>query len=43
MRDLKKIKNKWKAQFELKIDATAIQIWELISSPSNLELFHPFC
>ena len=43
MKDLKKIKNKWKAQFELKIDATKSQIWELISSPSNLELFHPFC
>ena len=43
MRDLNKIKNKWKAQFELKIDATKSQIWELISSPSNLELFHPFC
>ena len=43
MRDLKKIKNKWKAQFELKIDATTNQIWELISSPSNLELYHPFC
>ena len=43
MKDLKKIKNKWKAQFELKIDATTSQIWELISSPSNLELFHPFC
>ena len=43
MRDLKKIKNKWKAQFELKIDATTPKIWELISSPSNLELFHPFC
>ncbi len=43
MRDIKKIKNKWKAQFELKIDAKVNQIWELISSPSNLESFHPFC
>ena len=43
MRDLKKIKNKYKAEFELKIDATRSQIWELISSPANLELFHPFC
>ena len=43
MLDLKKIKSKWKAEYEQKIDATSNQLWELISSPSNLELFHPFC
>ena len=43
MRDIKKIKNKWKAEYSEKIDASIDQLWNLISSPSNLEIFHPFC
>ena len=43
MLDLKKIKNNWKAEYEEEIQASSTQLWELISSPSNLELFHPFC
>ena len=43
MTDINKIKNKWKAEYEEKIDSNAQELWELISTPSNLELFHPFC
>ena len=28
---------------EIKLRHSATQIWKVISSPSNLELFHPFC
>ena len=41
--DLKKIKKKWKAEYVEEIQASSSQLWDLISSPSNLELFHPFC
>ena len=42
-RDLHKIKKKWKVEYEEKINSSLESLWELISSPSNLELFHPFC
>ncbi|MFL2619692.1 MAG: hypothetical protein ACJ0O0_00645 [Flavobacteriaceae bacterium] len=38
-----KLKNIWKIEYEEKISASVEKLWELISSPSNLELFHPFC
>ncbi len=43
MRDLNNIKDKWKVYYEEKINSSLDSLWELISSPSNLELFHPFC
>ena len=30
-------------EYEEKINSSLESLWELISSPSNLELFHPFC
>tara|TARA_B100001250_G_scaffold301584_1_gene263286 strand:+ start:1699 stop:1917 length:219 start_codon:yes stop_codon:yes gene_type:complete len=38
-----KLKNIWKIEHEEKISASVEKLWELITSPSNLELFHPFC
>ena len=43
MRDLNNINGKLKAQYEEKINSSINSLWNLISSPSNLELFHPFC
>ncbi len=43
MRDLNKINYKWKVYHEEKINASLDSLWDLISAPSNLELFHPFC
>ena len=43
MTDINKIKNSWKAQYEEKINSSVDSLWNLISTPSNLELFHPFC
>ena len=33
----------WKIEYEEKINSSIESLWELISLPSNLELFHPFC
>ncbi len=38
-----KLKNIWKIEHEEKISTSVEKLWELITSPSNLELFHPFC
>ena len=43
MTDLLKIKKMWKAEHEQKINSSKVNLWDLISAPSNLELFHPFC
>ena len=43
MRDLNNIKYKWKVCYDEKINSTVDSLWDLISSPSNLEIFHPFC
>ena len=43
MRDLNNIKDKWKVYYEEEINSSVDSLWDLISSPSNLELFHPFC
>ena len=43
MRDLNNIKDKWKVYYEEKINSSVDSLWDLISSPSNLEIFHPFC
>ena len=43
MTDLLKIKKMWKAEYEQKINSSKVNLWDLISAPSNLELFHPFC
>ena len=33
----------WKITGSLKTQITDKKLWKIISSPSNLELFHPFC
>ena len=33
----------WKITGSLKTQITDKELWKIISSPSNLELFHPFC
>ena len=43
MRDLNNIHTKRKVYYEEKINSSLSSLWDLISSPSNLELFHPFC
>lgn len=43
MRDLKNINGKWKVHHKEKINFSIDELWDLISSPSNLECFHPFC
>ena len=43
MRDLNNIHTKRKVYYEEKINSSLDSLWDLISSPSNLELFHPFC
>ena len=43
MRDLNNIKDQWKVYYEEKINSSLDSLWDLISSPSNLEIFHPFC
>ena len=43
MRDLSNISDKWKVSYEEKINSSIDSLWGLISAPSNLELFHPFC
>ena len=43
MIDLNNIKDKWKVYYEEKINSSVDSLWDLISSPSNLEIFHPFC
>ena len=34
---------KWSVKKEIKLSHSAPEIWKVVSSPSNLELFHPFC
>ena len=34
---------RWPVRFEQVIAASAQEIWDVISSPGNLELCHPFC
>ena len=43
MIDLNNLKYDWKVSHEEKINSSICSLWDLISSPSNLELFHPFC
>ncbi len=43
MRDLNNLADKWKVQYEEEINSSIDTLWNLISSPANLELFHPFC
>ena len=33
----------WPVRVAQNISAPAAQVWELISTPGNLELFHPYC
>ena len=33
----------YKIQRNIKIDINADKVWELLSKPAHLELFHPFC
>ena len=33
----------WKISAYQEVSITSNQLWEIISSPSNLENFHPFC
>lgn len=33
----------WKVSYEKKFNINSIELWKIISQPSNLELFHPFC
>ena len=33
----------WKVSYERKFNFNSIELWKIISQPSNLELFHPFC
>ena len=33
----------WGVPFSILLPTTATKLWSLISSPNNLELFHPFC
>ena len=43
MEKFDKYKRVWKIEHEEKINTSVKNLWHLISSPSNLELFHPFC
>ena len=43
MIDLNNITGKRKVYYEEKINSSLDSLWDLISAPSNLELFHPFC
>ena len=36
-------KNSWSVKLIKRINSNRDQIWNLISSPKNLELYHPFC
>ena len=36
-------KKSWCIKLTKKINSNRDEIWDLISSPKNLELFHPFC
>ena len=40
---LDNLKNIWKIEHEEKVNTSTEELWELITTPSNLELFHPFC
>ena len=33
----------WKVTYSVSLPITTAKLWSLISSPNNLELFHPFC
>ena len=36
-------KYNWSISYEKSLCINANKLWEIISAPSNLELFHPFC
>ena len=36
-------KNSWNVKLIKRINSNRDEIWNLISSPKNLELYHPFC
>ena len=36
-------KNSWSVKLIKRINSNKDEIWDLISSPKNLELYHPFC
>ena len=36
-------KKSWSIKLTKRINSSKEEIWNLISSPNNLELFHPFC
>ena len=36
-------KNSWSVKLIKRINSNRDEIWNLISSPKNLELYHPFC
>ena len=33
----------WNISYEIVMNISNVELWKIISSPSNLELFHPFC
>ena len=33
----------WSISSRILINTNVVKLWDIISSPSNLELFHPFC
>jgi len=43
VKDINNLNYNWKVSYEEKINYSIDSLWDLISSPSNLELFHPFC
>ena len=36
-------KNSWSVKLIKRINSNRDEVWNLISSPKNLELYHPFC
>ncbi len=41
--NIKKEKFNWNVSAKLNSNIDALNLWKIISAPSNLELFHPFC
>ncbi|MHA2366673.1 MAG: SRPBCC family protein, partial [Candidatus Hodarchaeales archaeon] len=37
------IKFKWPVSVSITIDAPIASVWEIITQPGHLNLFHPFC
>ena len=38
-----KYRSQWPVSFEQEIDSSLSRLWEIISKPGHLELFHPYC